>query len=106
ELGEMADLLDIANVAGRERPDGDAGQQVPDDRRLSEANRDRAAEQGQRDGEPEVEDEPHLAGQPQGGEDVRHPPLWPPRHGWPPAASAPAFDHPARFWNSANSHLV
>ena len=63
EVGELGDCLRIADEARRERPDDDARDEVAEDRRLPEANCDHAEDECCRDGDPQVEDEPKLAGQ-------------------------------------------
>ena len=63
EVGELGDGLRVADEARRERPDDDARDEVAEDRRLPESNRDDAEDQRRRDGDPQVEDEPELAGQ-------------------------------------------
>ena len=63
DVGQGRDLLDVADEAGRERPDQDAREQVADDRRLAKADGDRAAHEGRRDRAAEPEDELELFGQ-------------------------------------------
>ena len=63
EVGELGDCLRIADEARRERPDDDARDEVAEDRRLPESNRDHAEDERRRNGDPQVEDEPELAGQ-------------------------------------------
>ena len=60
DVGEHGDALDVADEPGGERADDDPGEQVADDGRLPEPDGDRAAEQGQADGDPEIQDEPEL----------------------------------------------
>ena len=52
ELGELGDPLGVADEARRERPDDDAGDEVAEDRRLPEPDRDGADDQRDADARP------------------------------------------------------
>jgi hypothetical protein len=70
QLGEGRDVADIAHEPGCEWPDDDAGRDVAQDRRLTQAHRDGAGDQRECQRDADVEDEMELLGQLDGGQEL------------------------------------
>src|SRR5207344_1571523 len=60
QLGELRDRLPVTSEAGRERPDGDADDQVPDERRKPHPARDPSTQKRRRQRRDDVGDERQI----------------------------------------------